>query len=81
MESTSESRVVGNAFVQQYYILMHKDPGQLHRFYLEQSSFVHGGAELGSEKAVVGQKVREPCDHHVTTIPGGIEGALMYGNG
>ena len=59
MESTLESRVVGNAFVQQYYIQMHKDPSQLHRFYLDQSSFVHGGTEVGSEKAVAGQKVSE----------------------
>ena len=57
MESTTESRVVGNAFVQQYYIQMHKDPSQLHRFYLDQSSFVHGRTEVGSEKAVAGQKV------------------------
>ncbi|KAL5488571.1 hypothetical protein EMCRGX_G017533 [Ephydatia muelleri] len=32
------------------------DGNQLHRFYLDQSSFVHGGTEVGSEKAVAGQK-------------------------
>lgn len=59
MDTASESRIVGNAFVQQYFVQMHKDSSQLHRFYLEQSSFVHGGAELGSDKAVLGQKVSE----------------------
>ena len=49
--------IVGKAFVKQYYTQMHKDPSQMHRFYLDQSSFVHGGAEMGSEEPVIGQKV------------------------
>ncbi len=49
--------IVGKAFVKQYYTQMHKDPTQLHRFYLEHSSFVHGGADIGSEDPVMGQKV------------------------
>ena len=49
--------IVGKAFVKQYYTQMHKDPSQMHRFYLDQSSFVHGGAEMGSEDPVIGQKV------------------------
>ena len=43
--------------MKQYYTQMHKDPSQMHRFYLDQSSFVHGGAEMGSEEPVIGQKV------------------------
>ena len=50
--------IVGKAFVKQYYTQMHRDPSQMHRFYLDQSSFVHGGAEIGSEEPVIGQKVR-----------------------
>ena len=50
--------IVGKAFVKQYYTQMHKDPSQMHRFYLDQSSFVHGGAEMGSEEPVIGQKVK-----------------------
>ena len=49
--------LVGKAFVKQYYTQMHRDPSQLHRFYLEQSSFVHGGSDIGSENPVIGQKV------------------------
>ena len=49
--------IVGKAFVKQYYTQMHRDPSQMHRFYLDQSSFVHGGAEIGSEEPVIGQKV------------------------
>ena len=48
--------LVGKAFVEQYYTQMHRDPSQMHRFYLEQSSFVHGGSEIGSEEPVIGQK-------------------------
>ena len=59
---------VGNAFVKQYYIQMHRDPSQLHRFYLDQSSYVHGGSEMGSETPVIGQKVR--------SVGRGIRGAV-----
>ena len=50
--------LVGKMFVKQYYTTMHRDVSQLHRFYLEQSSFVHGGSEMGSEDPVIGQKVK-----------------------
>ncbi len=50
--------IVGKMFVKQYYTTMHRDAAQLHRFYLEQSSFVHGGSEMGSEDPVIGQKVQ-----------------------
>ena len=56
--SLSDPALVGKAFVKQYYTQMHRDPSQMHRFYLEQSSFVHGGSEIGSEEPVIGQKVR-----------------------
>ena len=51
---------IGRAFVKQYYTQLHHDPSQMHRFYLEQSSMVHGGSEVGSAQRVIGQKVREP---------------------
>ena len=53
----SDPALVGKAFVKQYYTQMHRDPSQMHRFYLDQSSFVHGGSEIGSEEPVIGQKV------------------------
>ena len=39
----------------------------MHRFYLDQSSFVHGGAEMGSEEPVIGQKVSTSLHVHVHT--------------
>jgi Ras GTPase-activating protein-binding protein 1 len=48
--------LIGKAFVKQYYTQLHHDPSQMHRFYLEQSSMVHGGSELGSAERVIGQK-------------------------
>ena len=56
----TDPALIGKAFVRQYYTQMHKDPSQMHRFYLEQSSFVHGGSEIGSEEPVIGQTVL-PC--------------------
>lgn len=41
----------------QYYTQMHKDPAQMHRFYLEKSVFARGGHEMGTEEPVIGQKV------------------------
>jgi len=58
MAGTYDPQIVGSHFVKQYYTQLHKDPVQLHRFYLDQSSYVHGSSEIGSEEAVVGQKVR-----------------------
>ena len=57
MDPPPDPAMVGKAFVKQYYTQMHRDPTQMHRFYLEQSSFVHGGSEIGSEEPVIGQKV------------------------
>ncbi|XP_023239872.1 ras GTPase-activating protein-binding protein 2-like [Centruroides sculpturatus] len=50
---------VGHEFVRQYYTLLNKAPLHLHRFYSNNSSFVHGGLDQpGQEtKAVVGQQV------------------------
>jgi Ras GTPase-activating protein-binding protein 1 len=45
---------VGHEFVRHYYTLLHEDPLQLHRFYLENSSFVHAGGNSDDEP-VVGQ--------------------------
>lgn len=56
MDPPPDPAMVGKAFVKQYYTQMHRDPTQMHRFYLEQSSFVHGGSEIGSEEPVIGQK-------------------------
>jgi len=37
--------VVGREFVRQYYTLLNQSPNHLHRFYAEQSSFVHGAID------------------------------------
>ena len=64
MDSTyPDPSLIGKAFVKQYYTQLHHDPSQMHRFYLDQSSMVHGGSELGSAERVIGQKVT-----HVHTI-------------
>lgn len=55
--SYPDPSLIGKAFVKQYYTQLHHDPSQMHRFYLEQSSMVHGGSELGSAERVIGQKV------------------------
>lgn len=47
---------IGTSFVKQYYLQMHQNPSQLHRFYQEDSSLAHGGNELGTSEAVKGQK-------------------------
>ena len=56
--SHPDPSLIGKAFVKQYYTQLHHDPSQMHRFYLEQSTMVHGGSELGSAERVVGQKVQ-----------------------
>ena len=56
-ESVLNHQKVGELFVVQYYTQMHKDPAQMHRFYQDESSFAHGGHEMGSEEPVIGQKV------------------------
>ncbi|GFR65883.1 Ras GTPase-activating protein nGAP [Elysia marginata] len=49
---------VGREFVRQYYTMLHEAPLQLHRFYSNNSAFVHGGVEkAGNEQPpVVGQE-------------------------
>ncbi|KAL8571843.1 hypothetical protein ACOMHN_033370 [Nucella lapillus] len=53
-----EARDVGREFVRQYYTLMHEAPHYLHRFYSQNSSFIHGGVEKPGEdvKAFCGQQ-------------------------
>jgi len=44
---------VGREFVRQYYTLLNQAPLHLHRFYNDQSSFVHGGIDSATEAEVV----------------------------
>lgn len=37
MASAPSARVVGNAFVEQYYHILHQSPGLVHRFYQDSS--------------------------------------------
>ena len=55
--SYPDPSLIGRSFVKQYYTQLHHNPSQMHRFYLEQSSLVHGGSEVGSAERVVGQMV------------------------
>ena len=55
--TSQKAQKVGELFVMQYYTQMHSDVAQMHRFYLDESSFVRGGPEMGSEEPVIGQKV------------------------
>jgi len=36
-EESSTTQMIGNAFVQQYYSILHQEPDQVHRFYQESS--------------------------------------------
>ncbi|XP_045461645.1 ras GTPase-activating protein-binding protein 1 isoform X2 [Harmonia axyridis] len=58
MEAPPSPQSVGREFVRQYYTLMHQAPNHLHRFYNNQSSFVHGGLEPANRDPtpVIGQK-------------------------
>lgn len=57
MDATPSPHSVGREFVRQYYTLLNRAPDHLHRFYNNQSSFVHGGLERDRESTiVVGQK-------------------------
>ena len=58
MAAAHSVNMIGHSFVKQYYLQMHQNPSQLHRFYQEDSSLAHGGNELGTSEAVKGQKVR-----------------------
>ncbi|XP_035210204.1 ras GTPase-activating protein-binding protein 2-like isoform X1 [Stegodyphus dumicola] len=50
---------VGREFVRQYYTLLNKAPLHLHRFYNNDSSFLHGGLDRPGQETrpVVGQQV------------------------
>ncbi|XP_074647061.1 ras GTPase-activating protein-binding protein 2-like [Tubulanus polymorphus] len=54
---TPTPQCVGREFVRQYYTMLHEAPQYLHRFYSQNSSFVHGGVEKPGEEQppVMGQ--------------------------
>lgn len=58
MEAPPSPQSVGREFVRQYYTLLNKAPTHLHRFYNQQSSFIHGGLDPPNRETspVVGQK-------------------------
>lgn len=58
MEAQPSPQSVGREFVRQYYTLLNQAPAHLHRFYNNNSYFVHGGLEAVSRETdpVVGQK-------------------------
>lgn len=58
MEAVPSPQSVGREFVRQYYTLLNKAPDHLHRFYNNNSSFVHGGLDPHNREAtmVIGQK-------------------------
>nr|CAD7411525.1 unnamed protein product [Timema poppensis] len=58
MEAPPCPQYVGREFVRQYYTLLNQAPEHLHRFYNNNSSFVHGGLDASNRetKHVVGQK-------------------------
>jgi Ras GTPase-activating protein-binding protein 1 len=52
------AQIVGQEFVKQYYTMLNAAPGHLHRFYSNNSSFIHGNADGRGEDqqaAVTGQ--------------------------
>ncbi|CAG0913764.1 unnamed protein product [Notodromas monacha] len=57
MDPPPTPKVVGLEFVRQYYTVLNKAPAHLHRFYNNDSSFVHGGPDTATreEPAVFGQ--------------------------
>lgn len=58
MEVTPSPQCVGREFVRQYYTLLNQAPAHLHRFYSENSMFIHGGLDVPNResKQVVGQE-------------------------
>ncbi|XP_012283370.1 ras GTPase-activating protein-binding protein 2 isoform X2 [Orussus abietinus] len=58
MDTAPSPQSVGREFVRQYYTLLNQAPLHLHRFYNQQSSFVHGGLDASSKEMnpVIGQK-------------------------
>ncbi|XP_014251883.1 ras GTPase-activating protein-binding protein 1 [Cimex lectularius] len=49
---------IGREFVRQYYTLLNEAPSHLHRFYNNNSSFIHGGLDSHNREtvAVIGQR-------------------------
>lgn len=57
MEASPSPQSVGREFVRQYYTLLNQAPAHLHRFYNQNSSFVHGGLDSNREcTPAIGQK-------------------------
>lgn len=57
MEASPSPQSVGREFVRQYYTLLNQAPAHLHRFYNQNSSFVHGGLDTNRESTpAIGQK-------------------------
>ncbi|XP_055384817.1 ras GTPase-activating protein-binding protein 1 [Condylostylus longicornis] len=58
MDATPSPQHVGREFVRQYYTVLNKAPDLLHRFYINHSSFIHGGLETHNREATlaIGQK-------------------------
>ncbi|KAF7987468.1 hypothetical protein HCN44_003230 [Aphidius gifuensis] len=58
MEATPSAQSVGREFVKQYYTLLNIAPHHLHRFYNNNSSFIHGGLNAMDRAALpaIGQK-------------------------
>ncbi|KAL1460195.1 hypothetical protein WDU94_012130 [Cyamophila willieti] len=58
MEVPPSPQCVGREFVRQYYTLLNQAPAHLHRFYSENSLFIHGGLDVPNRetKQVVGQE-------------------------
>ncbi|XP_044258796.1 ras GTPase-activating protein-binding protein 2 [Tribolium madens] len=58
MEAPPSPQSVGREFVRQYYTLLNKAPAHLHRFYNQNSSFIHGGLDPPNRETspVIGQK-------------------------
>ncbi|XP_054257405.1 ras GTPase-activating protein-binding protein 1-like isoform X2 [Macrosteles quadrilineatus] len=63
MEVSPSPQCVGREFVRQYYTLLNKAPTHVHRFYNNNSSFVHGGLDVFNRegKPAVGQKQIHQC--------------------
>uniref|UniRef100_A0A1B6C1L1 NTF2 domain-containing protein n=1 Tax=Clastoptera arizonana TaxID=38151 RepID=A0A1B6C1L1_9HEMI len=63
MEVAPSPQCVGREFVRQYYTLLNRAPTHVHRFYNNNSSFVHGGLDTFNQegKPAIGQKQIHQC--------------------
>lgn len=57
MEPAPSAQIVGQEFVKQYYTMLNAAPEHLHRFYSNNSNFIHGGMDgrPDEQQAVTGQ--------------------------